>query len=88
MRNNLKALRRVLARLAAAHPIKGDVAKSDAVRSYFGLLTLGNSDFDAIENYRGDAFFKTSLGITLLPSSLTLLQRMDAKTDRLLTLLC
>ena len=67
MRNNLKGLRRVLARLAAAHPIKGDVAKSDAVRSYFGLLTLGNSDFDAIENYRGDAFFKTSLGITLLP---------------------
>ena len=51
MRNNLKGLRRVLARLAAAHPIKGDVAKSDAVRSYFGLLTLGNSDFEGPSSF-------------------------------------
>jgi hypothetical protein len=39
----------------------------------------GKSDFDAIENFRGEAFFKQSLGIGLLPSSPTLRQRMDAR---------
>ena len=38
----------------------------------------GKSDFDAIENLRGDKFFKQALGIGLLPSSPTLRQRMDA----------
>jgi hypothetical protein len=28
------------------------------VRSYLGLLVQGKSDFDAIENFRGDAFFE------------------------------
>ena len=49
------------------------------LRSYLGLLTQGKSDFDAIENFRGETFFKTALGIALLPSSPTLRQRMDAK---------
>jgi hypothetical protein len=54
------------------------VASSDIVRSYLGLLVQGKSDFDAIENLRGDKFFKQALGIGLLPSSPTLRQRMDA----------
>ena len=72
-----------LARLDAALPIKGGVANSDIVRSYLGLLVQGKSDFDAIENFRGDAFFKQALGIGLLPSSPTLRQRMDAKAAEL-----
>ena len=79
----LKALQPVLGRLDAAHPIKGGVANGDVVRSYLGLLTQGKSDFDAIENYRGHSFFKTALGIKLLPSSPTLRQRMDAKASAL-----
>src|SRR6478609_4977702 len=43
----------------------------------------GKSDFDAIENFRGDAFFKQALGIKLLPSSPTLRQRMDARAGDL-----
>jgi hypothetical protein len=46
---------------------------------YLGLLVQGKSDFDAIENYRGDAFYKQALGIALLPPSPTLRQRMDAR---------
>jgi len=38
----------------------------------------GKSDFDAIENHRGDKFYKHALGIELLPSSPTLRQRRDA----------
>ena len=67
----LQAMRPVLARIDAALPIKGGVANSDIIRSYLGLLTQGKRDFDTVENFRGDAFFKQSLGIGLLPSSPT-----------------
>ena len=43
----------------------------------------GKSDFDPIENFRGDTFYKQALGIGLLPSSPTLRQRMDAKAVEL-----
>jgi len=81
--HHLNALRPNFKRLDAALPIKGGVANSDVVRSYVGLLVQGKSDFDAIENYRGDAFFKQSLDIGLLPSSPTLRQRMDARAQDL-----
>jgi hypothetical protein len=79
----LKAVQPVLGRLDAALPVKGGVANSDIVRSYLGLLVQGKSDFDAIENFRGDTFYKQALGIGLLPSSPTLRQRMDARACEL-----
>ena len=81
--HSLKAVQPVLGRLDAALPVKSGVANSDIVRSYVGLLVQGKSDFDAIENFRGDTFFKQALGIGLLPSSPTLRQRMDAKAVEL-----
>jgi Transposase DDE domain group 1 len=74
----LKTLTPALADVDAALPVRTGVATSDVVRSYLGLLVQGKSDFDAIENLRGDKFFKQALGIGLLPSSPTLRQRMDA----------
>ena len=79
----LQSMRPVLARIDAALPLKGGVANSDIVRTYLGLLTQGKSDFDAVENFRGDAFFKQALDIGLLPSSPTLRQRMDARAVEL-----
>ena len=79
----LKALQPVLARLDAALSVKSGVVNSDIVRSYVGLLVQGKSDFDAIENFRGDAFYKQALGIGLLPSSPTLRQRMDARAPEM-----
>lgn len=64
-------------------PVRTGVKTSDIVRSYLGLLVQGKSDFDAIENFRGDTFFKQALGIELLPSSATLRQRMDASAEEL-----
>jgi hypothetical protein len=66
-----------------ALPVKTGVTNSEILRSYVGLLVQGKSDFDAIENFRGDAFFKQALGIKLLPSSPTLRQRMDARASDL-----
>ena len=54
-------------------------SNSDVVRRYRGLLVQGKGDFDAVENLRGDKFFKKALGIGLLPSSPPLRQRLDAQ---------
>ena len=75
----LQAVPAVFARLDTALPVRGGVSNSDILRSYLGLLVQGKSDFDAIENFRGDAFYKQALGIGLLPSSPTLRQRLDAR---------
>jgi hypothetical protein len=79
----LKTLAPALADVDAAMLVRTGVATSDIVRSYLGLLVQGKSDFDAIENLRGDKFFKQALGIGLLPSSPTLRQRMDANAPGL-----
>ncbi len=77
--DHLKILSPVFGALDKAMPVRSGVANSDIVRSYVGLLVQGKSDFDAIENHRGEAFYKQALGIGLLPSSPTLRQRMDAQ---------
>jgi hypothetical protein len=79
----LHALKPVFARLDAALPVRTGVSNGDIVRAYLGLLVQGKSDFDAIENFRGDAFFKQALGIGLLPSSPTLRQRLDARANEM-----
>ena len=77
--HHLKQLAAVFADIDRALPVRTGVATSDVLRSYVGLLAQGKSDFDAIENFRGDAFYKRALGIGLLPSSPTLRQRLDAR---------
>lgn len=60
-----------------AFAVRSGVANSDIVKSYLGLLCLGKNDFDAVENFRGNAFFMRALGLRAVPSSPTLRQRMD-----------
>jgi hypothetical protein len=81
--HHLNRLAPVFKQLDGALPVRNGVANSDILRSYLGLLVQGKSDFDAIENFRGDAFFKQALGIQLLPSSPTLRQRMDTRAVEL-----
>ena len=81
--HHLKRLAPVFKQIDQALPVRTRVKTSDIVRSYLGLLAQGKSDFDAIENYRSDAFNKQALGIELLPSSPTLRQRMDAQAEEL-----
>jgi hypothetical protein len=81
--HHLRRLAPALAQVDRALPVRSGVKTSDICRAYLGLLVQGKSDFDAIENYRGDTFFKQSLGIELLPSSATLRQRLDAQANAL-----
>lgn len=53
------------------------IAHSDIIFSMTGLISLGKPDFDAIEPFRGDDFFKNSLDLEFCPSSPTLRQRLD-----------
>lgn len=53
------------------------IANSNVLNSYLGLLVQGKNDFDAIEAFRSDDFFKRSLGIGAVPSSPTMRQRMN-----------
>jgi len=60
-----------------AFPVRSGIANSDILKSYLGLLCLGKNDFDAIESFRGNAFFMRALGLQAVPSSPTLRQRLD-----------
>jgi hypothetical protein len=60
-------------------PVSQGMKTSDMVKSMVGLFGLGKSDFDAIEPFRGDRFFRESLGLSKVPSSAWMRQRLDAK---------
>ena len=57
---------------------QGGIATSSIVKAYVGLLCTAKSDFDAIETLRRDAFFHSALGLSAIPSSPTLRQRLDS----------
>lgn len=59
-------------------PVLQGMKTSDIVKSMVGLLSLGKSDFEAIEPLRGDRFFMEALGLSKIPSSVWMRQRLDA----------
>jgi hypothetical protein len=62
-------------------PVSQGMRTSDIVKSLVGLLSLGKSDFEAIEPFRGDRFFKESLGLSKVPGAVWMRQRLDAKAE-------
>lgn len=63
------------------------IANIDLIRTYLGLICLGKSDFEAVEQARHDPFFKAALGIKQSPSSARLRQRFDEDARALIPLL-
>jgi len=59
-------------------PVPQGMKTSDLVKSTTALLALCQSDFEAIEPFRNDRFFKRALGLAKVPSSAWLRQRLDA----------
>jgi hypothetical protein len=70
-----------LERLDVRLPKRGKIRMSDLVKSYIGLLTLGKSDFEAIEAFRRDRFFQEALGIGQVPDSVWLRQPLAAQAS-------
>lgn len=77
--HHLKRLDPLFKRLDAQFPCRGGLPASTLIRSYVGLLAQSKSDFDSIEGFRGDRFFKEALGLKGVPSAPTLRQRLDAQ---------
>ena len=59
----------------------------ELLRAYIGLLSLAKSDYDALENYRHDPFFRQALGIKQMPSTSRLRQRFDEDAVNLIPLI-
>lgn len=64
-------------------PVSQGMRTSDVVKSVVGQLALGKSDFEAIEPFRTDRFFKEALGVSKVPGSVWIRQRLDAKATQL-----
>ncbi len=67
-------------RLNAMHlpgQVGPQVSHADVAFAYVGLLCQGKSDFDHIEPFRRDKFYRLALGLQEVPSSQTLRQRLD-----------
>lgn len=62
-------------------PVSQGMKTSDMVKAMTGLLSLGKSDFEAIEPFRTDRFFKEALGLSKVPSSVWMRQRLDTKAE-------
>ena len=63
------------------------ISNIDLIRTYLGLICLGKSDFEAVEQARKDPFFKAAMGIKQSASSARLRQRFDEDSRALIPLL-
>ena len=68
----------VNAMIDPAFSVRSGASNSGIIKSYLALLCLGKNDFEAIEGFRGNAFFIRALGLTSVASSATLRQRLDS----------
>lgn len=59
------------------HP-SPEISHGDMAKAMIGLICVGKPDFDAIEPFRDDPLFATSLGLDVVPASPTLRQRLDS----------
>jgi hypothetical protein len=70
-------LKREINHIRLAGRPRPEISHFDTLLSMISLLCLAKPDFDAIEPFRNDEFFKRSLGLKDVPSSGTLRQRLD-----------
>ena len=60
-------------------PVAGGFADSAVAMTYVALLCQGITEFDAVENMRGDPTFGHALGLSALPSAPTVRQRVEQR---------
>jgi hypothetical protein len=60
-------------------PVLRVMPSSDVVRSIVDLLSLGKSDFEAIEPFREAQIFRQALSLRNIPGSARMRQRPDAR---------
>lgn len=55
----------------------GVISDYDIIKTLIALICLGNTDYEAVEQYRNDKFFKKVLKLKHVPSAPTLRQRLE-----------
>lgn len=64
-------------------PASSGLKTSEIAKSMIGLLSIGKSDFEAIESFRENSFYKKALGVRKVCSSAWLRQKMDGLAVKL-----
>ena len=59
-------------------PVRSGLANSEILKSNRTLLCMGKSNFDAIESFRDNFFYKCALGLAAVMPDPTLLRCIDA----------
>jgi len=75
---NTIGLRKRLDKVALPDHPSPEISHGEVTTAMIGLICAGKPDFDAIELFRDDPFFTTSLGLDVVPASPTLRQRLDS----------
>jgi len=75
--NNRTNLKERLNNVTLSGCLSPIISHSDIVFSMTGLISLAKPDYDAIEPFREDDFFKNSLSLDACPSSPAMRQRLD-----------
>ena len=70
--------KRVNSILGESFPPPQGIKTSDVIISYIGTLSQAQPEFEAIEQFRKDPYFKETLGLDKVPSCSTLRQRIDS----------
>jgi predicted small integral membrane protein len=55
----------------------GVISDYDVIKTYIAMIVLGKPEFDNVEQYRKDSFFKKLLKLKAVPSAATLRQRFE-----------
>jgi hypothetical protein len=61
----------------------GVISDYDIIKVFIALIILGKPDYDSVEQYRNDKYFKKVLQLKHVPSSPTLRQRLETFSDEM-----
>src|SRR5271169_5553743 len=75
------AIQKRTSRIRLGDRKRPEVPHGDVVTAMIGLLCLGKPDFEAVEAFRQDEFFRRALGLAKVPSEGTLRQRIEQLAD-------
>ena len=72
--------RRGIRSASSVKKTSGVISDIDIICSWIALLALGKSDYESIEEFRKDKYFKKEIGVKKVPSAETLRQRIEDLT--------
>ena len=80
----IKRHTKLSSQLDASIPLRHGIKHSDVIKSYLALLSIGKSDFEAINTIESEFYFMSAMDINDIPCEATLRQRMDKHAEHFL----